>query len=106
MTHGVRSGDVIDVSPEVMRAASEALSAAAGHLLAELRKLDDEVAATFALWQGAAGGSYSEAWRQWQVGAQQVHSALAVIAGWLREGAGMFEANEQASAQELGVHRG
>lgn len=100
-------GSVLKVDPAVLRAACEALTAGAQHLQAGLRDLDAEAQQVLGSWEGAAGGSYGAAWRQWHEGSLKVQQALATIAERLGQAGQAFVANEQASATELGgLHNG
>ncbi|MCX2934245.1 WXG100 family type VII secretion target [Mycobacterium sp. CVI_P3] len=104
---GIGDGGVLNVDPAVLRAACEALTAGAQHLQAGLRDLDTEAQQVLGTWEGAAGGSFSAAWRQWHGGSLRVQQALAAIAERLGQAGQTFAANEQASATELGgIHRG
>ena len=80
----------------------ESLSAAARHLLGELKSLDATVSGMLTGWQGASGQAYGQAWRQWLAGAREVESALSTMAGLLGDAGNAYAQREQESAAGLG----
>ncbi|WP_328352473.1 WXG100 family type VII secretion target [Mycobacterium sp. NBC_00419] len=103
------SGDsgVLKVDPAALRGVCEALTAGAEHLQVGLRSLDTDAQQVLGSWEGSAGTSYRAAWKQWHDGSLKVQHALATIAERLGQAGQTFDAQEQASATQLGaVHRG
>ena len=92
----------LSVDPAVLSGTCEGLSAAADHLLAELRSLDAAVMEMVGRWTGTAGGSYGEVWQQWHRGAGEVERGLAVMAQLLGRAAQAYSGHEQSAAAELG----
>lgn len=104
---GSGNGGVLNVDPAALRAACEALTAGAQHLQAGLRDLDTEAQQALGAWEGSAGSSYGDAWRQWHDGSLKVQQALATIAERLGRAGQAFADNEQTSAaSSRGLHRG
>lgn len=53
----------LNIDPAVVSSTCELLSAAADHLLTELKALDAAVTDMVSRWTGASGGAYDEAWQ-------------------------------------------
>jgi WXG100 family type VII secretion target len=68
------------VNPEMIRGASQALSAAAKDLHARLIELDGQVREMLTGWRGGAGGDYGQAWELWHRGAGEVQLGLSILA--------------------------
>ncbi len=92
----------LNVSPAVLSGTCESLSAAAEHLLTELKGLDGDVMKMVSRWTGTSGGAYGEAWLQWHRGATEVERGLAVMAQLLGRAADAYAESEQSAAAELG----
>lgn len=98
---------VVQVQPEAMHVASQALSSAAKDLRARLVDLDGQVRELLAGWQGGSGGAYGEAWDSWHRGAGEVQQGLAILAKAVGVTGAEFATQEQSSAQVVdGVYRG
>ena len=74
-------------------------------MLGQLKSLDGTVSGMLADWQGASGGAYEQAWAHWLKGADEVESALSVLAELLGRAAEAFEHREARSAADLGALR-
>lgn len=99
------SGGELKVDTAVMAGTCAALSAAAEHLLRELRALDAAVESMLAAWQGASGGSYSNAWGLWLRGADDVEKGLAIMADLLGQAGKAYQEHDAAARSTLGdVH--
>jgi WXG100 family type VII secretion target len=95
------------VQPEVMQAASQALSGAATDLRTRLAELDSEVRDMLAGWQGGAGGAYRDAWDLWHSGAGEVQQGLAILAKMVETAGAQFQAQDSTARQTMdGVYRG
>jgi WXG100 family type VII secretion target len=100
-------GGELKADPAVLAASCEAMSSAAEHLLAQLKALDGTVTSMLAAWQGTSGGAYSDVWKLWLSGADEVEQGLAHLAHALGEAGKGYENQEQASSEALrGVYRG
>ncbi len=98
----VSSGDRLNVDNSVLSSACGSLSAAADHLLTELRSLDGAVTGMNARWTGSSGGAFRDVWQQWHRGASEVEQGLAVMSQLLGRAAEAYAEHEQAEASELG----
>lgn len=95
------------VEPAVLGASCEALSAAAEHLLGQLKSLDGTVTSMLAEWRGSSGGAYADAWTLWHRGADEVEQGLALMARLLSDAGRGFEQQDQATSEGVGgVYRG
>jgi WXG100 family type VII secretion target len=92
----------LSVEPAMLAAGCDAMSAAAGQLLNGLKSLDGSVSEMLAGWQGASGGAYGDAWKQWQRGADDVENALALMAALLGKAGDAFAAQDHAAAAATG----
>jgi WXG100 family type VII secretion target len=74
---------VLQVQPEVMHVASQALSSADKDLHTQLVELNSQVRELLDGWQGGAGGAYAAVWDSWHRGAGEVQglSTLAKAIG-------------------------
>jgi WXG100 family type VII secretion target len=97
----------VRVQPEVMHAASQALSGAAQDWRTRLGELDSEVRDLLAGWRGDAGGSYGQAWDLWHKGAGEVQQGLAILAKMVETAGTQFQAQDSTAKQIMdGVYRG
>jgi WXG100 family type VII secretion target len=97
----------VQVQPEAMHVASQALSSAAKDLHTRLNELDGQVCDLLAGWHGGAGGAYGEVWSSWHRGAAEVQRGLSILARTVGVVGVEFQAHEQASAQTVdGVYHG
>jgi WXG100 family type VII secretion target len=98
---------VLQVQPEVMHVASQALSSAAKDLHTQLVELDSQVRELLDGWQGGAGGAYAAVWDSWHRGAGEVQLGLSILAKAIGVTGIEFQTREDSSAQALdGVFRG
>lgn len=97
----------LKVEPAVLAASCEVLSAAAEHLLEQLRSLDGTVTTMLAAWRGSSGGAYSDAWTLWHRGAHEVEQGLSGMAQRVGAAGRGYEQQEQATSENLGgIYRG
>lgn len=85
------------------------LAAAAGlthevgtELRSGLRRLELDVDALLAGWQGAAGRSFADGWSQWRAGASDVLAALEAMGQLLAATGRGYEGAESASVSAFG----
>jgi ESAT-6 family protein len=98
-------GGELKVDPGVLAGTCSALSAAAEHLLSQLETLDGSVESMLSEWQGASGGSYSNAWGLWLRGADDVEKGLAIMADLLGQAGKAYQEQDTAAGTSLGdVH--
>ena len=101
------SDSELKVDPVVLAASCEALSSAAEHLLDQLKALDGSVSTMLTGWTGSSGAAYSDVWRLWLRGADEVEKGLAVTAQLLGQAGEVYGQQDHASSSELaGVYRG
>ncbi len=90
-----------------MHVASQALSSASTDLRSRLAELDGQVRELLAGWQGGSGSAYAAVWDSWHRGAGEVQLGLSILARAIGVTGSEFNAEEDASAQELDdVYRG
>jgi WXG100 family type VII secretion target len=94
-------GGKLNIDPAVLSATCESLSAAADHLLSELKSLDGAVTEMVGRWTGSSGGAYGEAWQQWHRGAAELEGGLAVMAQLLGRAADAYADHERGAAADL-----
>lgn len=92
----------LNVDTQVLSSACESLSAAAEHLLSELKSLDGTVTEMNTRWTGSSGGAYRDVWQQWHRGAAEVEQGLAVMSQLLGRAAQAYTEHERSAAAELG----
>jgi WXG100 family type VII secretion target len=98
---------VLQLQPEAMHVASQALSSAAKELHTQLVELDSQVRELLDGWLGGAGGAYAAVWDSWHRGAGEVQWGLSVLAKAIGVTGVEFQTQEDSSAQALnGVFRG
>jgi WXG100 family type VII secretion target len=92
---------VLQVQPEAMHVASQALSGAAKDLHTQLVKLDSQVRELLDGWRGDAGGAYAAVWDSWHRGAGEVQFGLSILAKAIGVTGVEFQTQEDSSAQAL-----
>jgi WXG100 family type VII secretion target len=93
------------VDPAVLATTCSSLSAAAEHLLSELRTLDSQVETLLANWRGQSGGTYKEAYVMWSKGADEVEKGLAIMADLLGHAGRRYAEQDAAAREQLdGLH--
>jgi WXG100 family type VII secretion target len=99
--------ELVQVQPDAMHVASQALSSAAKDQHTRLVELDGHVRDLLAGWHGGAGGAYGEAWDSWHRGAGEVQQGLSILARAVGVVGVEFHSQEEASAQTVdGIYRG
>jgi WXG100 family type VII secretion target len=99
--------ETLRVQPEVMHAASQALSGAARDLHTRLVELDGQVRELLAGWHGGSGNAYSQAWDLWHRGTGEVQLGLSLLAKTVGVAGADFKAQDCTAAQTAdGTYRG
>jgi WXG100 family type VII secretion target len=98
---------MLRVQPEVMHAASQALSGAAKDLHTKLIELDGQVRELLNGWQGGSGNAYGQAWDLWHRGTGEVQLGLSLLAKSVGVAGVDFQSQESTAAQTMdGIYRG
>jgi WXG100 family type VII secretion target len=99
--------EILRVQPEVMHAASQALSGAARDVNTRLVELDGHVRELLAGWHGGSGDAYGQAWDLWHRGTGEVQLGLSLLARTVSVAGADFQNHDCTAAQTAdGIYRG